>query len=868
MKKLIFFTLTILLVTLAPRSFSEVGAQTTCIDNATLISHITDWKAGTLSMPALMQTIASWKAGTGCDTTTGGLTPIARWDVVPYQRINTGETLNLGVIAFSKAGIDRVEFHISGRGYNGGIKSASQMTYNPQSKVFEYWVPLRASEFSSDGTITVEAIAYGEDGGIRNKNTDGGGQGLDPLVLTVNPGGSLAQIEAWVDAAGNDTTGVVSNSNLPFATIGKAISAIAAANGGEAGGGIVRLKPGTHIMSRGGIGSVIPATNEWVTITTAIGGTKSNTILRTDQSTPKVKLLRFKGITLQSSGQYTWIYTSDPADAKVWADGSDLIGSGRWLASTYPIRTPAYFTDCYITGSDTGALFAIFARGLTIEHIGNDAFQNVEMVVNTTADDIDPGATGNHADAFQLHWVGGGPKGNVIVYGYRATNFNYQSIFVGDVPPAPFVLNGAAIVNSYFKAENPVAAAFNVWGISTNHLLIWNNTHLGDALDLRGAQSSNVSLVGNVFNSLEVRYPATLTEARTNHFVSGTTWGSGASSGLATLDTLGRPTAASNLREKVSPSLVIADQSGTARGATSDIGAYEYTGSVPPPTTCTSFTYSDWTPTTCPVGGTQTRTVISSSPAGCTGGNPILSQSCTPESEPEPPSTNGLVLQLPFEGNANDSSGSGNNGTIVGSLSYATGRIGQALSFNGNIANYLDLGIPSALALQGNFTVSAWVKPTSFSDARGIIKRGSRWTGSAAGALYQMTLEITTGGLSFSSRGDKLQTGIYLSPNVWTHVACSVDGTETMRCYKDGVTDSVTKQRTILGAVADDNSTYVGRVSGSSAPFLGEIDDVRIYNRALSANEIQTLYNQSTASKTNTNNLASILQALKWLIGR
>src|SRR6185369_15783579 len=46
------------------------------------------------------------------------------------------------------------------------------------------------------------------------------------------------------------------------------------------------------------------------------------------------------------------------------------------------------------------------------------------------------------------------------------------------------------------------------------------------------------------------------------------------------------------------------------------------------PATCSSFTYSAWG--TCSASGTQTRTVVSSSPAGCTGGSPVLSQACTP----------------------------------------------------------------------------------------------------------------------------------------------------------------------------------------------------------------------------------------------
>jgi mono/diheme cytochrome c family protein len=48
----------------------------------------------------------------------------------------------------------------------------------------------------------------------------------------------------------------------------------------------------------------------------------------------------------------------------------------------------------------------------------------------------------------------------------------------------------------------------------------------------------------------------------------------------------------------------------------------------PPPATCTAFTYSTWG--ACQANGTQTRTILSSSPSGCTGGSPVLSQACTP----------------------------------------------------------------------------------------------------------------------------------------------------------------------------------------------------------------------------------------------
>ena len=61
-------------------------------------------------------------------------------------------------------------------------------------------------------------------------------------------------------------------------------------------------------------------------------------------------------------------------------------------------------------------------------------------------------------------------------------------------------------------------------------------------------------------------------------------------------------------------------------------------GATPPPApTCTSFTYSAWG--ACPSSGTQTRTVLTSSPSGCTGGSPVTSQSCTSVPPTPPPST-------------------------------------------------------------------------------------------------------------------------------------------------------------------------------------------------------------------------------------
>ncbi|MBK8478408.1 MAG: hypothetical protein IPL39_19615 [Opitutaceae bacterium] len=166
------------------------------------------------------------------------LTPIARWDVVPNQRIAQGQVLNIGVVAFSKAGIDRVVFTVSGQGYAGTTPpSASSMTHNEQTNVYEYWVPLRANDFSSSGGFTITATVHGKDGGTK---------ALEPLSFVVDATGELPAPAAWVSTTGSDTTGRANNRSLPFLTPGAAVGAIQALNGGSADGATLYFYEGSY----------------------------------------------------------------------------------------------------------------------------------------------------------------------------------------------------------------------------------------------------------------------------------------------------------------------------------------------------------------------------------------------------------------------------------------------------------------------------------------------------------------------------------------------------------------------------------------------------------------------------------------------
>jgi hypothetical protein len=429
------------------------------------------------------------------------VTPIARWDVVPYQRINPGGSLNVGVVAFSKNGIDRVDFTITGQGYSGAPTiEVREMSLNPQSGAYEYWMPIQASQFQTDGPITVEAAVYGPNAGeVRDKDTGGGGLGLDQLPLVVNATGGLPQAEAWVSHTGVDegeNVGLVNNPTRPFATVGGALKAVCVWRQGQgfgnnADGALIRVMPSEepYRLLAGTATGEIPCVNEWATITTADGGSQSNTILEPprpgDDPIVPVRKLCFRGLKLDGGGTLD-IDDEEARSSRLWADGCALVGDGQGLPwpshpiSDYSHYAGAYYTDTSITQLGQATSGAELCRGLQISHIHDDAFQDVSLVVNCTVDDINPLDTGEHADVWQ-HWGGNEVNqkdDNVIVYGLRATNIYYQNLFIRpDVYSPPSYAEGMAFVNVYMSYAPDIPPDWNKYGgwyRWVDHLLWWH----------------------------------------------------------------------------------------------------------------------------------------------------------------------------------------------------------------------------------------------------------------------------------------------------------------------------------------------------------------------------------------------------------
>jgi hypothetical protein len=204
-----------------------------------------------------------------------------------------------------------------------------------------------------------------------------------------------------------------------------------------------------------------------------------------------------------------------------------------------------------------------------------------------------------------------------------------------------------------------------------------------------------------------------------------------------------------------------------------------------------------------------------------------------------PPSPN-LIAAYAFEEGAGtttaDATGKSHTGTLSGATWTTAGKNGKALSFNG-VNSYVSAADANDLDLTNGMTLEAWVRPSALSGWNTVVmKEGSATT--LAYSLYAHDNSPWPSNTIRIGNVDRVAAGTSPLPlNTWTHLAATYDGT-TMRLFVNGVQ---------VGARAQTGNIVVStrtlRIGGNSVwgeYFNGLIDDVRIYNRALTAAEIQT----------------------------
>ncbi len=199
-----------------------------------------------------------------------------------------------------------------------------------------------------------------------------------------------------------------------------------------------------------------------------------------------------------------------------------------------------------------------------------------------------------------------------------------------------------------------------------------------------------------------------------------------------------------------------------------------------------------------------------------------------------------------------DSSTNGNTGTLYGypgsDAQWITGRVGGALNFNndGSTSEYVE--VPDAPSLefdQGKaFSIAAWVRgPASQLGGAGLLVKG----GGALTAQYG--LDVFNGAYRFyvrnGSGGSVVAVSSVAPNNRWQHIAATFDSAVgTMNLYVNGtLAGSAAAPTTLLANYSplSIGSRYSG-TAGYDLPFSGVIDDVRVYDRALSAPQVQQLY--------------------------
>lgn len=212
----------------------------------------------------------------------------------------------------------------------------------------------------------------------------------------------------------------------------------------------------------------------------------------------------------------------------------------------------------------------------------------------------------------------------------------------------------------------------------------------------------------------------------------------------------------------------------------------------------------------------------------------------------------GLVGWWKLDGNAKDATPYGNNGTAIGATTAVDrkGTASSAYGFNGS--SYIAIPSSSSLSVGNNITVSAWFYPTSGATYQPIVAK------SASAGTAGWELANSSGVLRATLRGATLDVfGGTFSLNQWHMATFSYDGS-TLRLYLDGVLKGTVAGTSTLNSTAD---LWIGkRLNGGDYFGGGSIDDVRMYNRPLSATEVARQY-QSYNSQINLNSSPSSSQA-------
>ena len=223
----------------------------------------------------------------------------------------------------------------------------------------------------------------------------------------------------------------------------------------------------------------------------------------------------------------------------------------------------------------------------------------------------------------------------------------------------------------------------------------------------------------------------------------------------------------------------------------------------------------------------------------------IFTAPATAQTLPDYLPTDGLVAWYPFNGNANDESGNGNDGVVNGATltEDRDGNQNAAYSFDG-VDDYISVSSSPVLSFtEGEFSFSLWCKVLSLDVDRAFLDRpqsGNRYNlRCRQDGRVRVVARNAAGEENYADSGESLLVGeVYHVVGVHSFSQASIS------IFLNG--EVVPNELLVLDitdpSISPDIDLFLGKYGTSASYFHGTIDDIAIYNRALSAEEVQTLY--------------------------
>ena len=249
-----------------------------------------------------------------------------------------------------------------------------------------------------------------------------------------------------------------------------------------------------------------------------------------------------------------------------------------------------------------------------------------------------------------------------------------------------------------------------------------------------------------------------------------------------------------------------------------------------------------------------TYAVVVSNPYGsATSANAVLSVTNPPPCLPPPA---GLIHWWPGEGDATDLVGNA-NGTVSGGLTYVTGEVGQAFNFNGGNSS-ITFGTNAGNFGTNDFTIDFWLKTSSANIEEAVFEKWVACGNSLS--FFEMRIgdpSLGVGRLNFALGGDGAVNFVTFEStnainNGQFHHGALVRNNTNLLFYLDGVSNAAASTLGIIN-LSNAANFRVGQSvcsgSDSTAPFSGTLDELDMFNRALTASEVAAIFNAGQISK-------------------